>query len=375
MTATPPQRAETGELDTDRVEEFAGRLQEFITGGMLSHLIGIGHRTGLFDALGRGPATSHELAERAGLNARYVREWLGAMATSGIVTYDPTTLTFTLPAEHALCLTGDRATNLAPFTLATAALGEHLDEVTTAFREGGGVPYERFRPRFTELMDGMSRGLFDEQLIDGLLPMTGDLPRRLTEGARVADIGCGTGHSTNLLAAHFPASQFVGYDFADDAVERAGAEAADMGLSNVSFAAYDIVHLPLDPPFDAVFAFDTIHDQAEPARVLRRVYDALAPGGYFVMMDTRAATDLADNLDNPSAPLLYSISTLHCMTVSLAQGGAGLGTVWGEQLARTMLRDAGFTGIEVNDVPDDPLDSLYVCRKPGEPPAPRRAET
>ncbi|WP_007026417.1 class I SAM-dependent methyltransferase [Saccharomonospora iraqiensis] len=374
MTATPPQQAPARtELDTERMERFAGRVQEFVTGGMLSHLIGIGHRTGLFDALARGPATSSELADRAGLNKRYVREWLGAMATGGVVEYDARTLTFTLPPEHALCLTGTRSTNLAPFATGVAVLGEHLDELTTAFREGGGVPYERFRPRFTELMDGMNRGLFDDQLVDGILPLTGDLPARLAEGIRVADVGCGTGHTTVLLAAAYPASTFVGYDFAGDAVGRARAEAGEYGLDNVSFEVLDVTRMPVDPPFDAVFAFDTIHDQAEPARVLRRVFEALTPGGYFVMMDTRAATDLVDNLDNPNAPLLYSISTLHCMTVSLAQGGAGLGTVWGEQLARTMLTDAGFVGTEVHEVPDDPLDSVFVSRKPGEPPAQRTA--
>ncbi len=361
MTSTHPPEPE---LDDAKVEEFAGRLFDLTTGGLLSHLVGIGHRTGLFDALAGTPATSAELARRANLDERYVREWLGAMATGGIVTYDPATRAFTLPPEHAVCLRGSTSTNLAPFTLTVAHLGEHLDELIEAFRHGGGVPYERFRPRFTEIMDGMSRGLFDDQLVSGILPTVPGLPERLTEGVRAADIGCGTGHSVNLMAAAYPASTFVGYDLAPDALARGRAEAGEAGLTNVSFTELDVVELPTEPPFDVVFAFDTIHDQADPARVLSRVHDALAPGGTFVMMDTKAATDLADNLDNPFAPLLYSVSTLHCMTVSLARGGAGLGTVWGEQLARTMLAEAGFTDVEVHDVPDDPLDAVYVCRRP-----------
>jgi SAM-dependent methyltransferase len=124
----------------------------------------------------------------------------------------------------------------------------------------------------------------------------------------------------------------------------------------------DVAELPPEPQFDLITAFDAIHDQVDPATVLRRIHEALAPDGTFLMIDIRAASDLADNLDNPMAPFLYSISVLHCMTVSLAGGGAGLGTVWGEQLARSMLEDAGFTRVEVSEAPG-PMNNIYVCRK------------
>jgi len=236
--------------------------------------------------------------------------------------------------------------------------------VDRAFREGGGVPYDAFRPEFTDVMDAGSRGYMDGQLIDGVLPLTGDLPDRLRRGIRVADIGCGTGHAINLLARAFPASSFTGYDIAADAIERARDEAARWGLPNAAFAVLDVATLPTDPPFGAVFAFDAVHDQADPARVLRRVHDALEPGGVFVMFDIKAATALEDNIGNPMAPFLYGVSTLHCMTVSLASGGAGLGTAWGVELAQTMLAEAGFAGVTVQDVPDDPMDVLYVAYRP-----------
>jgi SAM-dependent methyltransferase len=172
-----------------------------------------------------------------------------------------------------------------------------------------------------------------------VLPLTGDLPTRLAEGIRVADIGCGSGHSTNLLAKAHPRSVFVGYDIAVDALDRARSEATAYGLTNVSFQRLDVTELPAVPPLDAAFAFDSIHDQVDPAGVLARVRAALRPGGIFV-------------------------STLHCLTVSLAEGGAGLGAVWGVELARRMLTAAGFVGIEVHDVPDDPLDVVYVARRP-----------
>ncbi|CRK57382.1 Possible transcriptional regulatory protein [Alloactinosynnema sp. L-07] len=349
-------------FDESKVEEFAGMLIDTYSRSLLTFMIDIGHRTQLFDATAQGPATSVELAERAGLQERYVREWLGALVTGGVFTYDPITHTYTLPAEHAACLCGAGSSNLAVVSLISALLGSHLDEVVTAFREGGGVSYEQFRPRFTDVMDSMSRGLFDGQLINGVLPSTGDLPRRLEKGIRVADIGCGTGHAVNLLATAYPASDFVGYDFSPDAIDRARAEAAALGLTNARFEVCDVAALPAEP-LDAVFAFDAIHDQADPAGVLRGVYDVLVPDGVFVMFDIKASSNLEDNIGNPAAPLLYSVSVLHCMTVSLARDGAGLGTVWGEQLARKMLGEAGFEVASVSDVPDDPLDCVYLCRK------------
>jgi SAM-dependent methyltransferase len=366
MTTTPatPQGADIEQAQSQeaKVEAFAERLFGLCTDGILTLMIDLGHRTGLFEALARGPATSPELAERANLSERYVREWLGGLVTGGVVLYDPVTRSYALPPEHAVCLTGEGSLNLAPMARAVSLLAKHVDGVARAFADGGGVPYEEFRPEFTDVMDGMSRGLFDGQLIEGIVPLTG-LHDRLTAGVRVADIGCGTGHSTNLLARAYPASTFLGLDLAADALERARREAAEQALDNVTFEQVDLVLLPAEPAFDAVFAFDVIHDQADPATVLGRVLAALVDGGTFVMMDTRASSNLEDNVGNPVAPLLYGISTLHCMTVSLARGGAGLGTVWGEQLARRMLADAGFGHVDVHEVPDDPTNCLFVTRK------------
>jgi SAM-dependent methyltransferase len=346
------------------VEEFAGQLFDVYTKGMLTLMIDIADRTGLLQTLAGGPGTSAGIAERARLTERYVRECLGALVTGGIVEYDAAAHSYALPPERAVCLAGEGSLNMAPMSRVVGLLAKTLPEVAQAFRRGGGVPYERFRPEFTGVMDGISRGFFDGQLIHGVLPLAGDLPDRLAEGIEVADIGCGSGHSTNLLAKNFPASTFVGYDISDDALTQARVEAKQYALSNVTFENLDVRHLPDDVPLDAVFAFDAIHDQVDPAAVLDRVYAALKPGGVFVMFDIRASSHLENNLANPMAPLLYAVSTLHCLTVSLAHGGAGLGTVWGEELARSMLAAAGFAGIQVHEVPDDPLDSLYVASKP-----------
>jgi SAM-dependent methyltransferase len=352
-------------LDPGRVAAFAERLLATYTDSIVTLLIDLAYRTGLLDTIAAREATCAELAERAGLAERYVRECLGGLVTAGMVDYSPGTGIYTLPAEHAARLTGAGAGNLAPVSRVTTVLAGHVGEVADAFRTGGGVPYARFRPEFTDMMDEVSRGLFDGQLLDGILPLTGDLPDRLATGVRVADVGCGTGHAVNVLARAYPRSTFVGYDVAPDAIERARAEAAAWRLSNASFEVRDAGRLPTAPPLAAAFAFDAIHDQADPAGVLASIHRALGTGGVFVMLDIKAATALEDNVGNPVAPWLYGVSTLHCLTVSLASGGAGLGAVWGEQLARRMLTEAGFVDITVHDVPDDPLDSLFVARRPG----------
>jgi SAM-dependent methyltransferase len=286
------------------------------------------------------------------------------MVTGGILDHDPATGTFRLPAEHAACLTGGGSANLAPLSRLDTHLAKHVDAVARAFREGGGVPYAAFRPEFTDVMDALGRGVFDELLVEEYLPLVPGLGERLAAGARVADVGCGTGHAIVLLAGAYPASTFVGYDLAADAIARARSEAAAAGLANARFEVRDAVSLTVTEPLDVVFVFDAIHDQVAPAEVLERIHAALAPGGTFVMVEPRAASDVAGNLGNPLAPLLYSVSTLHCMTVSLAGGGAGLGAAWGERLARSMLAEAGFGDVVVHDAPGDPINAVFVAAKP-----------
>lgn len=366
MTSNPQQVPTTTAeqaLDEARIDAFAETLFGLYTGGMLTYLVDIGHTTGLFAAAADGPATSDELADRAGLHERYVREWLGAMVTAGIFTYEPTTGTYRLPAEHAVCLTGDTSSNLAPFSLLNTHLAKHVGKVARAFREGGGVPYEQFRPEFTGVMDALGRGGFDEQLLSAWLDLVPGLREQLTSGARVADIGCGTGHAMVLLAQAFPASTFVGYDIAEDAIASARNEAAEYGVDNVAFEVRDAATLTVDDPFDVAFVFDAIHDQVAPDEVLRRIHDMLTPDGLFLAFEPHTSSNLEDNIAHPLAPFLYAISTLHCLTISLAHNGAGLGTVWGEQLARQLLRDAGFSDVTVHDVPDEPVNALYVARR------------
>jgi SAM-dependent methyltransferase len=163
------------------------------------------------------------------------------------------------------------------------------------------------------------------------------------------------------MAARFPKSTFVGYDFSEPAIAQAQATAAARNLTNASFVVQDAARLETSLPFDLITAFDAIHDQADPAGVLRRIRSLLAPGGAFVMLDVCASSRLADNIGVPMAPFLYTVSTMHCMSVSLAGGGPGLGAAWGHQVATRMLEEAGFKEIRLFERVD-PINSLYVAR-------------
>jgi SAM-dependent methyltransferase len=348
-------------LDRQRVQDFARKLFGHYTSGILTLLVHVGHRTGLFEAAAKGPGTSQDIADRAGLHERYVREWLAAMATGGVIDYDPASGTFTLPPEHAACLTGTSSRNLAAGSQNLPMLGKRLPRVIESFRNGGGVSYSEYRPDFTEAQDASWRLLYDGLLIKSFLPAVKGLPERLKVGIRVADIGCGTGHAVNVMAREYSASRFIGYDFGEDAIARARAEAREMGLGNTRFEVLDVTRLAPEPKFDLITSFDAIHDQRDPAAVLRRIAGALAPDGIYFMMEPKASSRLEENIGNPFAPYIYGMSVLHCMTVSLAEGGAGLGTAWGEQVARRMLGEAGFGSVEVTDAPG-PQNSIYVCR-------------
>lgn len=352
------------DVDASTIEEFGGKLVGIINGGMLALMMSIGHRTGLFDVMSTlPPATSEQIAAAAGLEERYVREWLGAMATGGIVVHDPTALTYVLPPEHAAMTTRAAGpNNFASITQVVSLLGKVEADVVECFRSGGGVPYSSF-PDFQSLMAEESAAVFDATLIDVTLPLVDGLVDRLRQGIGVADVGCGQGHAINLMAEAFPNSRFVGFDFSDEGVAAGRAEAEAKGLANASFEVRDAAALGDVGRYDLITAFDAIHDQRDPAAVLSAIHAALRPGGTFLCVDVRAHSDLAGNLDHPMGPFLYTVSTMHCMTVSLALGGAGLGTAWGQQQAVEMLAAAGFTDVRIEEVDGDILNNYYVARR------------
>jgi len=350
-------------LDTTRTQAFAEQALGIVNGGFLSLMLSVGHRTGLLDTLATlEPATSDRIAAAAGLNERYVREWLGAMVTARIVEYDPATRTYWLPGEHAASLTRAAGPdNLAELAQVVAMLGQVESAIVDVFRKGGGVDYGAFE-RFHALMAESSHTTLEATLLTRTLPLIPGLVDRLEAGIDVLDMGCGEGVAIRMMAQRFPRSRFVGVDIAAAAIRTARAEADAAQLTNARFLAQDAATFSAPAAFDFITAFDAIHDQAAPRRVLRAIREALRPGGVFLMVDIAASSRLEGNLDNPLAPLLFTVSTMHCMTVSLAQGGEGLGACWGEEQARELLAEAGFTSVDASRVEGDPLNAYYVCR-------------
>jgi SAM-dependent methyltransferase len=351
-------------IDQAKSDAFAHQMLGILNHAALSLMMSIGQKTRLFDTMSRmAPATSEQIAGATGLHERYVREWLGAMVTGRVIEYDPARGTYHLPAEHAAWLTRDAGTNNLAFQAQyIVMLANVQEEIVGCFSRGGGVPYSSF-PDFQRLMAEESTQVVDSSLLQVTLPLIPGLAERLQAGIDVADIGCGSGHALNIMAQAFPRSRFAGYDFSQDGIAAAQAESRRLGLTNTRFEVRDVSRLDIPEHYDFITAFDSIHDQARPAEVLKAIAKALRPGGVFLMVDIRASSSLEENMEHPLAPFLYTISCNHCMTVSLAGDGAGLGTMWGEQVACQMLRDAGFTEFEVKHVEDDIANSFYIASK------------
>lgn len=349
-------------------DTFADSLLDMLNQGALALMVSIGHRVRLFDTLAGMPAAgSEQIAAHAALDERYVREWLAAMVAGHIVDYNAATGEYHLPAHRAALLTRAAAPdNIAVFAQYIGMLGQVEDRIVECFASGGGVGYAHF-PRFHEVMAEDSAQTVIAGLDEYILPIVPGLSEHLERGIRVLDVGCGRGRALQHLAARFPGSRFVGYDLSHEAVHQARREAADAGLENIVFEARDLTGFHASTAdvarFDLVTAFDAIHDQADPQGVLNGIHRALADGGTFLMQDIRASSHLENNLDHPLAPLLYTLSTMHCMTVSLAQGGAGLGTMWGEELALEMLNAAGFEQVQIHQLEHDFQNNFYLARK------------
>jgi ubiquinone/menaquinone biosynthesis C-methylase UbiE len=354
-------------LDSAKAEAFAVRLLRALNDGGLCLMVSIGHRVGLFDAMRElPPATSDEIARRAGLNERYVREWLGAMVTGLVVDIDPESNRYLLPPEHAAFLTrGAGADNIAVFTQYISLLGSVEDDIVECFKNGGGVAYATF-PRFHAVMAEDSGQSVLSSLETHIVPLVPGLADRLAAGIHMLDVGCGRGRIVNRLAELYPRSRFTGMDLSSDAVLTAWEEAAEKKLRNVEFMVTDLSNFDEkaeDEAFDFVTTFDAIHDQAKPLNVLKGIHRTLRRDGVYLMQDIKGSSQVQKNIDHPLGTFLYTVSCLHCMTVSLAQGGEGLGAMWGEEKTRAYLERAGFRSIEKHELAHDIQNNWYVVRK------------
>lgn len=347
-----------------KAQTFAEKIMAVLNNASLALMTSIGHRTRLFDVMAKlPPATSFEIAEAAKLNERYVREWLGAMTTGRIVEYDQATATYLLPSEHAAFLTRAASpNNMAVTAQFIPVLAEVEDRIIECFHKGGGVPYSAY-PRFHEVMAEESAQTVIAGLFDHLLPLVSGITEKMRSGIEVLDAGCGRGRALIQMAMKFPNSGFTGYDFSEEAIDAANREVAEKRLNNISFEVKDVASINGRLRFNLITAFDAIHDQAKPAEVLKAIAGALTDDGVFLMQDIAGSSHVHKNLDHPIGAFIYTVSCLHCMTVSLAQGGEGLGAAWGEEKAQQMLGDAGFTNVEVKKLQHDIINNYYIAMK------------
>ena len=327
-------------------------------------MISIGYKTGLFDIISElKPSTSREISQATKLNERYTREWLGAMVTGKIIEYDPLTEKYFLPKEHSAFLTRKSGIdNLAVLTQYVSLMGNVEDKIVECFRNGGGLLYSEY-PKFQQLQAEETARIFDSKLINQILPLNSEISNRLNDGIKVLDLGCGRGRAINLMGKAFPKSIFTGCDISHEGIESAREEAKNMGLTNVQFEIKDALLVEELGKFELITAFDTIHDQGQPTMVLKAIHESLNNDGLFLMQDIAASSKVEKNIDSLLAPTLYTISTMHCMSVSLAVNGEGLGTMWGKELAIKKLADAGFKDIIVKNVEGDIMNNYYLARK------------
>lgn len=353
--------ASNATLDMAAAEAFAGEVGSILNSGAVAAMMSVGHRLGLFDAMSQlPPNSSMRIAQHAELSERYVREWLAVMVTGGVVRYDPAAGTYWLPQEHAACLTREAPLgNLAVYAQNIALMGQIQDRVLNCFETGQGMSYGDY-PCFHEIMAEDSGQTVTAQLFDVILPLADGLTERLEAGIDVLDAGCARGSAVMAMAERFPASRFVGYDLCADAIEFARNAADVAGLDNIRFEARDLTGYDEKRRFDFITSFDAVHDQKDPQELIRGLRGALKPGGLYLMQDIGGSAKLENNLEFPMAAMLYAISCVHCTSVSLGQGGAGLGTMWGWETAERMLREAGFETVNRHVLPHDPMNVWFV---------------
>ena len=355
-----------------KAKSFAEKMGDILNYGALNLAMGIGYEVGLFEALSRmdGPASCVEIAAKSGVNERYLREWLGVMVCGEIVEVRADgegTELFELPQEYVpfLCQSGGNS-NLGVYTQEIPLLTDCARQgVLEGMKSGKGIPYECY-PKFYDFMEELADAKHRDVLVNSFLPsvMEGEMVQRLKQGISVCDIGCAEGVALEVMAMAFPQSKFTGTDISEESLENARKRVSLNGLTNVTFSLHDAAGDYVKPDqFDYITAFDSIHDQTRPFKALQNIHKLLKPSGVFSMIDIKASSSIAGNKEHPMGTFLYTVSLMHCMPVGLVDGGIGLGMMWGREKAVDMCLEAGFSRVEVMDIPEDGFNSHYLCFK------------
>src|SRR5262245_37848354 len=331
------------------IEQFVHKALGDVGSALTASLVVIGDKLGLYRALNEGgPATPAELAKRTDTTERYVREWLSAQAAAGYVSYDPRSKRYALPAAHVPCLTDDTspACVLGAFQAMTGAMKAE-PKITEGFRSGCGVGWHEHDPDLFIGVERFFRPGYNAHLVDEWIPALDGVKQKLERGALVADVGCGLGASTIILAKAFSRSSFVGFDYHAESIERARERAGAAGVADrTRFETATAKAFP-GRDYDLVCFFDCLHDMGDPVGAARHVREALAPDGTWLLVEPFANDQVEANL-NPVGRIFYSVSTLVCTPASLSQEvGLALGAQAGEARLRAVLEEAGFTRIRL----------------------------
>jgi SAM-dependent methyltransferase len=349
-------------IDQSKLQEFVMRAVGEMGAAMNAALIVVGDKLGLYKAMsGAGPMTSAELASKTGTTERYVREWLSAQAAGGFVAYDAATGRYTLPPEQALALADETSPVFLPgFFEIVAACVKDEPKITEAFRTGNGVGWHEHDHGLFAGTERFFRPNYRAHLIAEWIPALGDTESKLKAGARVADVGCGLGTSTILMAQAYPKSTFVGFDYHPKSIEMAREAALKAGVSDrVKFEVAKAKDYP-GKDYQLVAFFDCLHDMGDPEGAARHVRETLVPNGAWMIVEPFAHDKLEDNL-NPIGRVFYAASTMLCTPASLSQEvGLGLGAQAGEGRLAKIMHSAGFT--KVRRAAETPFNIVLEAR-------------
>ena len=331
------------EVDQTKLEAFLSQVFGDLAACYGGVMVSLGDRLGLYQTLnGAGPLTAVEVAERSDCAERYVLEWLNSQATAGYLDYDPQAATYELPPEHAAVLADpDSPILLTPAFNVPAAMWHGEERAIRAFRTGEGVPWGAHHERLFCGIGAFYRNAYAGTLVPQWLPAMDGVVERLEAGAKVADVGCGHGHSTVLMAQAFPRSRFHGYDTHAESIAAARTHAAEAGVADrVTFSVANATGYPEDG-FDLICFFDARHDMGNPVGVARHARAALADGGTVMIVEPYAADTVEENA-GPIGRLYYSASTMLCTAAALSDGGHALGAQAGEARLAEVFAEAGF---------------------------------
>src|SRR5919107_5784580 len=333
-------------VNEQKLNELVEKAVSDLAAGYGGVMVALGHKLGLYKAMaGQGPLSSTEVAKLAGCAERYVREWLNSQAAAGYVVYHPSSQTYELTPEQAMVLADeDSPLFLPPAWEVPASMWFDEEKSIEAFRTGTGVGWDEHNPRLYRGVAAFYRNAYQGQLVSDWLPALENGTKKLNAGAKIADIGCGHGHSTIIMAEAFPRSRFWGFDIHPESIDAARGNAKKRGVADrVTFEVADAKNYPAQG-FDLICFFDCLHDMGDPVGAARHARESLCQNGSVMIVEPYANDRVEDNL-NPIGRLYYSASTTLCCAHSISEEGMALGAQAGEKRLEKVLKEAGFRRI------------------------------